>query len=109
MTTPVAPPVRRPSASQVPGTLASRKVTFGPLSRYAVFAVHTRDLDADLAERRVDGVEWLVTDADVPNAWSEGPAVIRQAETFAEAVAGLTVDPDSDDPLQWASFPNVQL
>lgn len=60
------------------GRLASRKVTFGDLSRFAVAAVHTR----------FEAVQWFVWDADCPDE-DGAPTVIRQADSFAKAGAGL--------------------
>lgn len=59
------------------GQLASRKLIFGDLSRYAVAAVHTR----------FDAVQWFVWDAASPLPGDLGLAVVRQAATFDEAVA----------------------
>lgn len=56
------------------GQLATRKITFGELSRYAIAAVHTR----------FDAVQWFVWDVN-----SGEPVVIRQAATFAIALVGL--------------------
>ena len=61
------------------GQLASRKNTFGEHSRYAVAAVHTRG----------DAVEWFVWDAEKVDPILDLPAVVRQAASFAEAVADL--------------------
>ena len=58
--------------------LASRKATFGDLSRYAIAAVHTR----------FDAVEWFVWDAERMDDLGM-PSVIRQAASFEDAVAGL--------------------
>lgn len=65
--------------SRQAGSLASRKVTFGDHSRYAVAAVHTR----------FDAVEWFVWDAERIDPLFDAPEVIRQAPTFAAAVEGL--------------------
>lgn len=60
------------------GRLALHKVTFGECSRFAVAPVHTR----------FDSVTWFVWDAE--KAGSDGePTIVRQAATFAAAVAGL--------------------
>ena len=61
------------------GRLAGRKRFFGDYSRYAVFPVHTR----------FEAVEWFVADAEVTDEVTGLPAVIRQAASEAEAVAGL--------------------
>lgn len=61
------------------GRLAGRKRFFGDYSRYAVFPVHTR----------FEAVEWFVADAEVTDEVTGLPAVIRQAASKAEAVAGL--------------------
>lgn len=61
------------------GETAARKRLFGNYSRYAVAPVHTR----------FDAVEWMVWDADVLDAVTGGPAVIRQAASEAEAICGL--------------------
>lgn len=59
------------------GQLVAKKATFGDLSRFAVAPVHTR----------FDAVEWFVWDADQTDPVTDGPVVIRQKATFAEAVA----------------------
>lgn len=64
------------------GELASRKVTFGPWSRYAVFAVHTR----------FDRVQFFVADAERPDPVTNGPEIIRQADTLEEALTGLELE-----------------
>lgn len=66
-----------PSAA---GNLASEKVRFGEFGRFAVFAVHTR----------FDAVQWLVADAEVTDETTGFAAVVRQCETFEEAVRGLS-------------------
>jgi len=60
------------------GQLAASKRVFGDFSRYAVAPVFTR----------FDAVEWFVWDADVPDDIGM-PAIIRQAASEEEAVAGL--------------------
>jgi hypothetical protein len=60
------------------GQLASKKVLFGQNSRYAVAAVHTR----------FDSVSWFVWDAELPDDL-EMASVIRQADTYEQAVEGL--------------------
>ena len=62
------------------GALASRKIFFGENSRYAVAAVHTR----------FDSVSWFVWDAEEIDPVTDGPAVIRQADTFREAMDGFS-------------------
>ena len=69
------------------GKLASSKVLFGEASRYAVFAVHTR----------FDAVEWFVTDAETVDEVTDGPAVVRQADRFEDAVGGMV--PCDAEPL----------
>lgn len=59
------------------GQLATPKAFFGDFHRFAVAAVHTR----------FDAVQWFVWDADADEGC--GPDIVRQAATFAEAVAGL--------------------
>ena len=60
------------------GSFAGPKVLFGDFSRYAVAPVHTR----------FDAVEWFVWDAHrLDDAGL--PEVIRQAESFGDAVLGL--------------------
>lgn len=66
-------PVNDPAKA---GQLASRKVSFGDLSRFAVAAVHTR----------FDAVSWFVWDAEQTDDVTGGPAIVWQAATFAEAV-----------------------
>lgn len=62
------------------GQLAARKQLFGEFSRYAVAPVHTR----------FDRVQWFVWDAHTQTSRRDpSPAVIRQEETLAEAIAGL--------------------
>lgn len=55
------------------GELASPRETFGPFSRFAVAAVHTRFAD----------VSWFVWDAEGDDV---GPAVIGQCESHQEAL-----------------------
>lgn len=66
MKTPRNDPLRR-------GELASRRELFGPFSRFAVAAVHTRFAD----------VSWFVWDAEGDDI---GPAVIGQCESHQEAL-----------------------
>jgi hypothetical protein len=61
------------------GRLASKKITFGEASRFAVAAVHTR----------FDRVQWFVWDADRVDEVTDGPAVIRQNDDFEAAVSGI--------------------
>lgn len=61
------------------GQLAAPKRLFGEYNRYAVGPVHTR----------FEAIEWMVWDADETDPVTLGPAVIRQAATEDEAVAGL--------------------
>lgn len=68
------------------GKLASKKVTFGPFSRFAVAALHTRDL-TDLGVP--NKAHFFVWDADEEDLECGGPATIRIAPTLTEAVAGL--------------------
>jgi len=63
------------------GQLASRKTSFGPRSRYAVAAVHTR----------FSHWSWFVWDAEKPEA-DGSPSIIRQENTREAAVAGLPLD-----------------
>ena len=60
------------------GKLAARKQLFGEFRRYAVAPLHTR----------FDAITWFVWDAHVADENGD-PAVIRQADTLAEAIAGL--------------------
>ena len=60
------------------GNLAARKQLFGDFKRYAVAPLHTR----------FDAITWFVWDADVADENGD-PAVIRQADTLEEAIAGL--------------------
>jgi hypothetical protein len=62
------------------GKTASRRMYFGDLSRFAVYAIHTRH----------EAVTWIVTDADTPDPlFPDFAAIIRQAASFQEAIAGL--------------------
>lgn len=61
------------------GQCAAPKRLFGEYHRYAVAPVYTR----------FDAVEWFVWDAHETDPVTNGPAVIRQAATEAEAIAGL--------------------
>jgi hypothetical protein len=60
------------------GQTAAPKRLFGEWRRYTVAPIHTR----------FDAAEWFVWDAHTDDG-SGRPAVIRQASTEAEAVAGL--------------------
>jgi hypothetical protein len=61
------------------GQLAAPKLLFGDYHRYAVAPIHTR----------FDALEWCVWDADLTDEVTGKPAIIRQASSQAEAVAGL--------------------
>ena len=61
------------------GQRANKKELFGPFSRYAVYAIHTR----------FDYIEWIVTDADKIDELTNLPAIIRQAKTKEDAMRGL--------------------
>ena len=61
------------------GMYAGKKRLFGPHNRYAIAPVHTR----------FDAVEWLVWDAYERDDLTGLAAVVRQAPTEAEALAGL--------------------
>lgn len=61
------------------GQLASRKRLFGPWSRYAVAAVHTR----------FDHVVWMVWDSETIDPETDLIDVIRIADTEEKAVEGL--------------------
>lgn len=61
------------------GALAGPKRIFGECSRYAVAAIHTR----------FDAVAYMVWDAERADDVTGRAAVIRQAASEAEAVAGL--------------------
>jgi len=74
------------------GQLAAPKRLFGEYHRYAVAPVHTR----------FGAVEWIVWDAHTWDAHGVNPAVIRQASTEAEAVAGL-------DDIMRVIAPNLTL
>jgi len=70
-------PKTRPNNPERKGERASSVVTFGDLSRYAVFAVHTR----------FEAVTWFVTDAEAEDEETGAPKVIRQGDTFEAVVA----------------------
>lgn len=61
------------------GQLAAPKEFFGPYHRYAVAPVHSR----------FGGVAWFVWDAEQEDEVTGSPAVIRIAETKAEALDGM--------------------
>jgi hypothetical protein len=61
------------------GQLAAKKELFGDCSRYAIAPIHTR----------FDAVEWFVWDAEKTDLDTKRAQVIRQAQTKAEALAGL--------------------
>lgn len=66
-----------------PGTLICRKTLFGANHRYAVAPVWTR----------FNTVQWFVWDAYTRDDFNDGKAaVIRQADSFAEALAGFEAD-----------------
>ena len=67
-----------------PGTQACRAVTFGPFHRYSVAPVNCRDYNGFPPSR----LSWFVYDAEVIDELGY-PAVIRQAATLDEALAGL--------------------
>ena len=74
--------IKKPNAKQndpaKAGQRASRPVCFGELSRYSVFAVHTR----------FDSVAWFVQ--DVQELDDAGlPLVMRICATFDDAVKGF--------------------
>ena len=68
------------------GALATRKSPFGPWSRYAVAAVHTR----------FDAVSWFVWDAEQADPITGEQLVIRQEPTREAAVSGLEGDTPDD-------------
>lgn len=61
------------------GQPASKKEFFGERGRFAVWPVHTR----------FDAVEWFVADAEHPLSTMSRAEVIRQADTYEQAVEGL--------------------
>lgn len=61
------------------GQPASKKQFFGERRRFAVWPVHTR----------FDAVEWFVADAEHPLSDMSHAEVIRQADTYEQAVEGL--------------------
>ena len=63
------------------GSCAAPKLRFGDYGRYAIAPVHTRFRD----------IQWFVWDAHVEDRGLA--AVIRQAPTLVEALAGLECDP----------------
>lgn len=74
-----APPVESNDPGH-PGSSASTILRFGHDGRYVVCAVHTR----------LDAVSWIVTDFSIPDEVTGLPSsVIRQEESFDEAVKGL--------------------
>lgn len=77
-TYPHKPCVNRSLDNVNPGDRISPKVIFGICSRYAVYAVRTR----------WNTITWFVDDAEQYDGLGL-PEVIRQAESFEEAVDGL--------------------
>lgn len=77
----------RPNNPALAGQLASRRVSFGTFSRFAVAAVHTR----------FDAVSFFVWDAERADELTGLPAVVRQADSLEAAIAGLE---DSQEDLQ---------
>jgi hypothetical protein len=71
--------VQTTNRPQFAGHAASSFVLFGEYDRYKVQAFHTR----------FDAIEWHVTDAETLDDLGL-PAIIRQAPTFEQAVAGLS-------------------
>jgi hypothetical protein len=61
------------------GQLAAPKRLFGDFSRYAVAPVHTR----------FTSLAWFVWDAETYDTDGSSPAVIRIADTEAQAIASL--------------------
>ncbi len=59
------------------GKIASNKVIHGDHSRYATYAIHTRSRD----------VQWVTADAYKMDEATGAPGIIRQAETFEEAMS----------------------
>ena len=85
-----SPTIKRPRAfpnqPRFAGRLASAKTLFGPASRFAVFAVHSR----------FDGpVEWFVADAERIDPLTNLPQIIRQSSSFEGAIDGLLEGLDS--------------
>lgn len=66
---PVIVDANRPDCA---GAVASQKKLFGPNSRFALFAIHTR----------FDAVQWVITDAENPDEVTGEPAIIRQLPDF---------------------------
>lgn len=71
-------PNAKPNDPGKAGQRASKPTTFGPNSRYAVYAIHTR----------FDAVAWVVADAEQPDDLSL-PSIIRQEPSYESAIAGL--------------------
>ena len=62
------------------GQRASDKIIFGPYSRYALYAVHSR----------FDSVVWFVDDAEQMDCIiPDKPKVIRQELNWCDAIDGL--------------------
>ena len=78
MTSSIAKPECRKNEPLKKGALASKRVFFGPFSRFCVYAVHTRFSD----------VCWFVRDSERIDELGM-PEVIRQEPTFELAIAGI--------------------
>lgn len=68
------------------GQRANKPETFGEFNRYAVFAVHTRDLTEFGIPNEV---AWCVADAEEWDEETDRPAIIRIERTKMQAVEGL--------------------
>lgn len=77
--TPTKPMTEKQNNPRQAGSRASCMVIFGEFSRYACFAVHTRG----------DSLAWFVADAEHTDEVTGKPAIIRQAQSFEEAISGL--------------------
>jgi hypothetical protein len=75
-----AAPVAETNNAAKRGLRASAVVRFGPVLRFAAFAVHTR----------FDAVQWFIADDLVLDPLTGRPEIIGQAATFDAAIAGLT-------------------
>lgn len=69
-------PKTKPNDPTKAGQKASRIVTFGELSRYAIYAVHTR----------FDNVQWFVADSSREDPKTGLPEIVSQSDSFDEAV-----------------------